>query len=44
MKIFQKLLLLFVLTGMASCSDDFVNVENPGALAAFAIPSVGGGS
>lgn len=39
MKIFQKLLLLFVLTGMASCSDDFVNVENPGALAPSQYPA-----
>ena len=39
MKIFQKLLLLLVLTGMASCSDDFVNVENPGALAPSQYPA-----
>ncbi|SEJ02575.1 Starch-binding associating with outer membrane [Dyadobacter sp. SG02] len=32
MKIFHKLLMLVMLTAMASCSDDFVNVDNPGAL------------
>ncbi len=39
MKIFQKFLLLFVLTGLLSCSDDFVNVENPGALAPSQYPA-----
>jgi hypothetical protein len=38
MKIFHKLLLLLALTGMASCSDDFVNVDNPGALTASQYP------
>ncbi|WP_353719326.1 RagB/SusD family nutrient uptake outer membrane protein [Dyadobacter sp. 676] len=32
MKIFHKLLLLVVMSGMFACSDDFVDVENPGAL------------
>ncbi|GGM94360.1 hypothetical protein GCM10010967_29510 [Dyadobacter beijingensis] len=39
MKIFHKLLLLLALTGMYSCSDDFVNVENPGALAPSQYPA-----
>ena len=39
MKIFHKLMLLIVLTGMASCSDDFVEVENPGALAPSQYPA-----
>lgn len=38
MKIFHKFLLLFVLTGLLSCSDDFVDVENPGALAPSKYP------
>ena len=38
MKIFHQFLLLFVLTGLLSCSDDFVNVENPGALAPSQYP------
>ena len=32
-------MLLIVLTGMASCSDDFVEVENPGALAPSQYPA-----
>ena len=39
MKIFHQFLLLFVLTGLLSCSDDFVNVENPGALAPSQYPA-----
>ncbi|OJV14694.1 MAG: RagB/SusD family nutrient uptake outer membrane protein [Dyadobacter sp. 50-39] len=39
MKIFHQLLLLLVLTGLLSCSDDFVNVENPGALSPSQYPS-----
>jgi starch-binding outer membrane protein, SusD/RagB family len=38
MKIFQKFLLLFVLTGLLSCNDDFVDLENPGALAPSKYP------
>jgi len=38
MKIFHQFLLLFVLTGLLSCSDDFVNVENPGALSPTQYP------
>lgn len=38
MKIFHQFLLLFVLTGLLSCSDDFVNVENPGALSPSQYP------
>ncbi|MCF0074410.1 RagB/SusD family nutrient uptake outer membrane protein [Dyadobacter sp. CY261] len=39
MKIFHKLLLLLALTGLYSCSDDFVDVENPGALAPSQYPA-----
>ncbi|MCF0051802.1 RagB/SusD family nutrient uptake outer membrane protein [Dyadobacter sp. LJ53] len=39
MKIFQKLMLFVVLTAMASCSEDFVNVVNPGALAPSQYPA-----
>lgn len=38
MKILHQFLLLFVLTGLLSCSDDFVNVENPGALSPSQYP------
>src|SRR5688572_10206947 len=38
MKIFHKFLLLFVLTGLLSCNDDFVDLENPGALAPSKYP------
>lgn len=38
MKIFRKFLLLFALTGLLSCSDDFVNVVNPGALSPSQYP------
>lgn len=39
MKILHQFLLLFVLTGLLSCSDDFVNVENPGALSPSQYPN-----
>lgn len=39
MKILHRFLLIFTLTGLLSCSDDFVNVENPGALAPSQYPS-----
>lgn len=38
MKILHQFLLLLVLTGLLSCSDDFVNVENPGALSPSQYP------
>ncbi|WP_342088274.1 RagB/SusD family nutrient uptake outer membrane protein [Dyadobacter sp. OTU695] len=38
MKIFHKFFLLFVLTGLLSCNDDFVDLENPGALAPSKYP------
>jgi hypothetical protein len=38
MKIFHQFLLLFVLTGLLSCNDDFVDLENPGALAPSKYP------
>jgi len=39
MKILHQFLLLFVLTGLVSCSDDFVNVDNPGALSPSQYPN-----
>ncbi|MGG7664720.1 RagB/SusD family nutrient uptake outer membrane protein [Dyadobacter sp. BHUBP1] len=39
MKILHQFLLFFVLTGLLSCSDDFVNVENPGALSPSKYPN-----
>ncbi|MET7258147.1 RagB/SusD family nutrient uptake outer membrane protein [Dyadobacter fermentans] len=39
MKILHQFLLLFVLTCLLSCSNDFVNVENPGALSPSQYPN-----